>query len=83
MEFLRQYSMDSIGAGDTIYISGGASGRVYNETLIIGASGAPGKNLTVTAGIDDGHSGTVTIDAQGVRSQCVVIGSRNYSRYKT
>lgn len=75
---LTNIRWDSIEPGDMIYISGGTSGRTYNETLIIGASGAPGKNITVTAGIDDGHSGTVTIDAQGVRSQCVVVGGRNY-----
>ena len=75
---LANIGWDGIAPGDTIYISGGASGQTYNETLTIGASGTPNAPITITVGIDAGHAGTVTIDAQGMRSQCIVVGSHNY-----
>ena len=75
---LAKIDWDSIAPGDTIHISGGASGQRYNETLTIGASGRPNAQITITAGIDAGHAGSVTIDAQGLRSQCIVVGSHNY-----
>lgn len=69
---------ESIAPGDTIYISGGHSGQIYNETLTIRAGGAPGAQITITAGVDAAHAGTVTIDAQSVRSQCIAVGNHNY-----
>lgn len=69
---------DSMAPGDTIHISGGPLGRIYNEILVIRTSGAPEAQITITAGVDVGHAGTVTIDAQGVRSQCIVVGNHNH-----
>jgi len=50
----------SVASGDTIYISGGSSGKTYTDTLTV-----PGgeSNLTITKGIDAGHTGTVTFSA--------------------
>jgi hypothetical protein len=50
-------------AGDTIYISGGSVSQTYNaQKFTVGASGGAGNPITVTAGIDAGHTGTVIID---------------------
>lgn len=50
----------SVKSGDTLYISGGATGKTYSDTLTI-----PGgeSNLTITKGVDAGHTGTVTFTA--------------------
>jgi len=50
----------SIKPGDTLYISGGATGKTYSDTLTV-----PGgeSNLTITKGVDAGHTGTVTFTA--------------------
>jgi hypothetical protein len=75
---LANINWASISPGDTLYISGGASGRTYNEILTIGTSGAPGAPITITSGLDEGNSGPVVIDAQGERAQCIVVGNHNY-----
>jgi hypothetical protein len=50
-----------IAPGDQIAISGGASSKTYNEQLKIGASGEPGKPITIVPGNEPGHAGTVVI----------------------
>jgi hypothetical protein len=53
----------SLSAGDTLYISGGSSSTTYSTTVLQPAqSGASGNPITITAGIDAGHNGTVIID---------------------
>ncbi len=47
--------------GDTIYISGGTSGKTYNENLIIAASGTNGNPIFIKSGQDIGHTGRVII----------------------
>lgn len=69
---------NNVRPGDTIYISGGQDGKVYSETLIIGASGQAGAPVTIAAGVDDGHAGEVTIDAEGVRANCIVVENRDH-----
>ena len=67
----------------TQYIySGGKTGKTYKETLTIGSSGRAGAAITITAGVDPGHAGEVTIDAEGVRSNCIVANGRNYLTIK-
>ena len=56
----------SIRPGDTIYVSGGANGKTYMETLWVLASGIPGSPITITKGIDPGHSGNVIIDVRNL-----------------
>ena len=75
---LNHIAWMQIAPGDTIYLSGGTAGRTYNETLAVGASGKPGAPITLTAGIEAGHAGPVTIDAQRVRSFCIAIGAHNW-----
>src|SRR4051812_37049486 len=64
--------------GDTLFISGGTTGQTYNETLSPAASGAAGLPITITAGIDPGHNGTVIIDGQNVRANGVSIYGHDY-----
>ena len=62
-------------AGDTLYISGGAAGQTYAETLTIGVSGSSGNQVTIKSGAaapsPSGHGGLVTItdtDGNGIYS---------------
>jgi hypothetical protein len=71
-------SWDHVNPGDTVCISGGSNGKTYNEALIIAASGKAGAPITITAGVDPGHAGMVTIDAGGVRRACVLASSQNH-----
>jgi len=59
-ESFADINWTSVADGDTIYISGGSSGKTYTDTLTV-----PGgeSNLTITKGIDAGHTGTVTFSA--------------------
>jgi hypothetical protein len=52
----------SVQPGDTIYISGGAVGQTYYETLTPQNSGTLGNYITITKGIDAEHNGIVIID---------------------
>lgn len=60
-------------AGDTLYISGGATSVTYTETLTIGASGSVGNIITVTKNPNAGDNGTVIIDGGSARSYCINI----------
>ena len=68
----------SVKAGDTIYISGGSSGKTYKETLSVGTSGSSGLPVTITKGVDAGHNGQVIIDGQNVRGNGVAMSGRNH-----
>jgi len=64
-ESFSDIAWGSVGAGDTVYISGGSSSKEYNEKLNIGTSGVSGNPVYVKAGAalgDPAHSGTVIID---------------------
>ena len=53
-----------INPGDTLYISGGVTEKIYeaeNPVFEVGASGAPGNRIKITKGIDPGHNGNVKI----------------------
>lgn len=66
----------AIEAGDTIHISGGLTGKTYNETLTVHASGAAGRAITITSGVDAGHDGPVVINGQNSRWWGIVIEQR-------
>ena len=63
----------SVKPGDTIYISGGTTSKIYYEQLDIDANGSIGSPLTVRVGQDNGHNGTVIItappDQDGIKIQ--------------
>jgi len=51
-----------ISSGDTIFVSGGSTSKAYREPLVIEASGAGTKPVTITRGKDAGHDGDVVFD---------------------
>ncbi len=59
---LSNVQWSTLGAGDTLFISGGTSSTIYNETLTIGASGNANGLLVVTKGRTTGHNGEVILD---------------------
>lgn len=53
----------SISPGDVLYISGGAVSKTYTEFLVLdGVQGEAGNHITIKAGEDAGHSGTVHLN---------------------
>jgi hypothetical protein len=71
-------SWSSLKPGDTLYISGGSTSQTYDETLTVGASGSAGLPITITAGTDPGHNGTVIIDGQNTLADGVALNGINY-----
>jgi len=65
-------------AGDTLFISGGVSGRIYREALVVGASGAPGRPIVIRPGQDAGHDGAVVFDGENRTPNLLQIHSRNH-----
>jgi hypothetical protein len=68
----------SVAPGDTIYISGGASSKIYNETLTVSASGTASQPIVITKGGDAGHDGTVIIDGQWALTTGVWLDEDDY-----
>ena len=64
--------------GDTLAISGGATGRVYAAPLTVRRSGKPGQPIVVTAASDAGHGGPVTIDGGGQQPVCVGVDGQDH-----
>jgi hypothetical protein len=54
--------------GDTVYISGGSSQKVYNEPFRVGTSGRADAWVTVASSTDAGHNGRVVIDGGNVNT---------------
>ncbi len=75
---LSRIDWSQVTAGDTIQISGGAAFKTYDETLTVGSSGASGRPITITGGLDAGHNGTVIIDGQMVREHAVDVTGRSH-----
>lgn len=57
---------ETVNPGDTVYVSGGATQKIYNDWLIIGRDGLPGKYVTVKVGQEPGHNGKAIFEACGV-----------------
>ena len=76
----------SVNPGDTIYISGGATSKTYNEQLTVGAGGSNGSLVTIDIGANSpspsGHSGQVRIDGEGSREFCISSRSHSYVAVK-
>jgi hypothetical protein len=68
----------AIRPGDRLNISGGTSGQVYRETLTVGVSGTASQPIVIRRAVDDGHNGSVVIDAQNSRDYGVVVNGRNH-----
>lgn len=64
--------------GDTLYVSGGKTAKVYTTPLVVGASGADGQPITVTGGVDSGHDGKVILDGRMRQPSGVVLESAEH-----
>jgi hypothetical protein len=69
----------SIGPGDTLYLSGGATSQQYAGPLNVSVSGSTNGRITISAGQDAGHNGMVIIDGGGVGTGSDGINFRNYN----
>ena len=58
----------SVAPGDSIEISGGTSGKTYDEGLTIAKSGTSGASITIRVGRDPGHDAKVTLPGIGFRT---------------
>lgn len=73
----------SVNPGDTVFVSGGSTSKLYTNSLVIGKNGTAGNPITVRIGQDPGHNGVAifsnaTIHPNGSRPQWNVIdGGRN------
>lgn len=72
-----------VSAGDTLYISGGSISKTYtataNNMLTIGASGTSDiDRITIKAGQDAGHNGTVIFDAANSYQSLINIGTQDW-----
>lgn len=71
----------ALAPGDVLTISGGPLGRIYRETLTVGASGGDGRPLTIRAASSSGHGaehgGAVVIDAENQRANGVLVEGRD------
>lgn len=60
---LGDIDWSSLQAGDTVYISGGATSQIYNEEMHVwDIQGTAGNPITIARGIDPGHDGRVIIE---------------------
>ncbi len=71
----KDINWSSISPGDTLFISGGNSSKTYYETLTIEKAGNSSNFMTIKVGRESGHNGTVIIDAQRNRTNCIVPNS--------
>ena len=72
-ESFANINWGGVAPGDNVYISGGSSSKIYNETLDIDASGTSNNNIIIQTGQDAGHNGTVIIDGQDSRNNCILL----------
>jgi hypothetical protein len=52
----------SVNPGDTVFVSGGTTSKIYRNALIIGKNGTAGNYITVKIGQDAGHNGVAIFD---------------------
>lgn len=52
----------SIQPGDTVYISGGTTSKIYNEKWSVGVNGSSGQTIAIRPGQDVNHNGLVIFD---------------------
>lgn len=57
-----KWGPNGVSPGDTLFISGGTSQRVYNEPLVVRTSGAKDKPIYIKVGQQSPHNGRVVID---------------------
>jgi hypothetical protein len=72
------WGASGVKAGDTLFISGGATSQVYTEGISIGASGSAGAFITIRPGKEAGHNGTVIIDCQNTINTAMALHGCSY-----
>ncbi len=72
------WGSNGVKAGDTLYISGGTTGKTYSAPLAVGASGTLGSPITIRTGQDSGHTGKVTIDGYNGDTSCISFPYKSY-----
>jgi hypothetical protein len=70
---------NAMGAGDTLFISGGMDSTTYNENLTVGASGNTSGLLVIRPGLSTGHNGRVII-AGGTSGNNITVQDKKYVR---
>jgi hypothetical protein len=75
-----EWGNDGIGAGDTLYISGGQAGSIkrYHQVLTIRADGTASRRILISAAVDPGHDGTVVIDGDSTRDMAININGADF-----
>lgn len=76
------WGSSGVKAGDTLYLSGGSTSKVYTDTWEIGASGTATAPITITVDASNpAHSGRVTFDYNSLGDNATTGGigvQRNY-----
>ena len=67
------WGISGVNYGDTLFISGGTSSKIYYETLAIGISGRLGNPITIKIGQQNQHNGAVIIDCLGSIDHCIAL----------
>jgi hypothetical protein len=62
---LSSINWTNVQPGDTVYFSGGTTSQTYTGTWTINKSGTAASPVTIAAGQDAGHNGTVIFDYNG------------------
>ena len=76
-ESFNAINWSSIQPGDIIYISGGSSGKIYADNIVVNASGNSSSPITIMKGIDAGHNGEVILQGSGLGA-AVNIANESY-----
>ena len=63
------WGSSGVTAGDTLYISGGATSQTYTNIWIATATGTASAPVTIRVGQDAGHNGTVVFDGTELGQQ--------------
>lgn len=66
------WGSSGVKAGDTLYISGSSTGKVYPNGVTFSASGAPSSNITLRVGQDAGHTGIALMPAISLNTQSYI-----------
>lgn len=63
------WGSSGVKAGDTLYISGSSTGKVYPNGITVSASGTSSSNILLRVGQDTGHIGVAILPAISINTQ--------------
>lgn len=75
------WGASGVKAGDSLWISGSSTGKLYGSILTLGASGTNGARISIRAARDVGHIGNAILPAISInsRTNITIDGSRSDS----